>query len=227
VHVLEDAAQSFGAAFNGRRCGSFGTINSFSFYPSKNLGTLGDGGMVTTNDDTLAAKLKALRNHGSEVKYYHKYVGWNARLDTLHAAMLRAKLPFVDGWLAGRRAAAGRYDSLIEEYGLAGFLRRPVAKPNCFHTFNQYTVRVAGNRDAMLKHLKDNAIGCEIYYPLSLHLQECIADRGHRLGEFPVSEEASNSVLSLPMFPEITIEQQRRVMEVCQSFAQQTVRKAA
>jgi dTDP-4-amino-4,6-dideoxygalactose transaminase len=227
VHIIEDAAQSFGATFGSKRCGSFGSVNCFSFYPSKNLGTLGDGGMVTTNDDRLAAKLKALRNHGSEVKYYHKYVGWNARLDTIHAAILRAKLPHVEGWLAGRRAAAARYDSLIADAGLLGFFRRPLAKPDRLHTYNQYTLRVAADRDALVKHLKDNGIGCEIYYPLPLHLQECVANRGYRTGDFPVSEEASKSVVSLPMYAEITIEQQRRVIEVCAAFVAGRARKAA
>jgi dTDP-4-amino-4,6-dideoxygalactose transaminase len=171
--------------------------------------------------------LKALRNHGSEVKYYHKYVGWNARLDTIHAAILRAKLPHVEGWLAGRRAAAARYDSLIADAGLLGFFRRPLAKPDRLHTYNQYTLRVAADRDALVKHLKDNGIGCEIYYPLPLHLQECVANRGYRTGDFPVSEEASKSVVSLPMYAEITIEQQRRVIEVCAAFVAGRVRKAA
>lgn len=229
LHVIEDAAQSFGASYRGKKCGSFGAVNCFSFYPSKNLGTLGDAGMVTTNDDRLAKRLVAYRNHGSEVKYFHKYVGWNARLDTLHAAVLRVKLPHVDTWIAGRRAAAARYDSLLDTFGLTGFLRRPVAKPDRTHTFNQYTVRVAAaDRDDLVKFLKDHAIGCDVYYPLPLHRQECVRHLGHREGEFPVSEEASRAVVSLPMFPEITADQQRRVVERLAAFAaQRTVRKAA
>ncbi|QEL14940.1 DegT/DnrJ/EryC1/StrS family aminotransferase [Limnoglobus roseus] len=228
LHIVEDAAQSFGAEYRGQKCGSFGSINSFSFYPSKNLGTLGDAGMVTTNDDALAKKLFAFRNHGSEVKYFHKYVGWNARLDTIHAAILRAKLPHVDGWIDGRRAAAARYDELISGFGIAGFFRRPIAKPDRKHTYNQYTVRVAPrDRDDLVKFLRDNAIGCDIYYPLPLHLQECVKHLGHREGDFPVSEEASRGVLSLPMFPEITAEQQRRVVERCATFTEQRARRAA
>lgn len=228
IHVIEDAAQSFGAEYKGKRCGSFGTINSFSFYPSKNLGTLGDAGMVTTNDDSLAKKLLAYRNHGSEVKYFHKYIGWNARLDTIHAAILRTKLPHVDAWIAGRRAAAARYDTLIEGFGLTGQLRRPTAKPDRLHTFNQYTVRIEpSRRDALIKFLRENAVGCDIYYPLCLHRQECVRHLGHREGEFPVSEEAAGSVISLPIFPEITAEQQRRAIERCATFLEQPIRKAA
>jgi dTDP-4-amino-4,6-dideoxygalactose transaminase len=230
ISVIEDAAQSFGAVYRGLRCGSFGAINCFSFYPSKNLGTLGDAGLVTTNDDGLAKKLLAYRNHGSEVKYYHKYIGWNARLDTLHAAILRAKLPHVDEWIAGRRDAAARYDKLIDGAGLEGFFRRPESKAGRLHTFNQYTVRVAAEqRDGLVKFLRDAGIGCDVYYPLGLHRQECVRHLGHREGEFPVSEEACRTVFSLPIFPEITAEQQRRVIERCAAFAAmgQSVRRAA
>jgi dTDP-4-amino-4,6-dideoxygalactose transaminase len=228
LHVIEDAAQSFGAEYAGRRCGGLGKVGCFSFYPSKNLGTLGDAGLVTTNDPDLAKKLLALRNHGSEVKYYHKYVGWNARLDTLHAAMLRVKLPHVDGWNAARRAAADRYDELIDAHRLDGILALPVRRPDRTHTFNQYVVRAAdGRRDALVKHLKDNAVGCDIYYPLPLHLQECLRGMGHRPGDFPASEAAAADVLALPMFPEITADQQARVIETCAAFARQSARRAA
>ncbi|MGL4422221.1 MAG: DegT/DnrJ/EryC1/StrS family aminotransferase, partial [Gemmataceae bacterium] len=184
-------------------------------YPSKNLGTLGDAGMVTTNDTELATKLRALRNHGSEVKYFHKHIGWNARLDTIHAAILRTKLPHVPDWIEQRRAAAGRYDSLIQQSGLASELVRPYRQAGCGHTFNQYVVRVAGNRrDGLLKTFKERQIGCEIYYPLSLHEQECLKYLGHTTGDFPVSENAAKDVIALPMFPEITLAQQTRVIEV-------------
>lgn len=229
-HVIEDAAQSYGAVYHGQRCGSFGAVNCFSFYPSKNLGTLGDAGMVTTNDDRLAKKLLAYRNHGSEVKYYHKYVGWNARLDTLHAAILRVKLPHVDAWIAGRRAAALRYDKLIDGSGLDGFFHRPVSKLDRLHTFNQYTVRVpAERRDELVKYLRESAVSCDVYYPLGLHRQECVRHLGHREGEFPIAEEACQTVVSLPIFPEITAAQQRRVIERCAAFAAmgQSLRRAA
>ena len=228
LHVVEDAAQSFGAEYRGVRCGTLGVVNCFSFYPSKNLGTLGDAGMVTTENADIYKKLLALRNHGSEVKYYHKMMGWNARIDTLQAAMLRVKLPHVDGWLEGRRQAAARYDRLIEDSGLSGFLRRPVSRPECTHTFNQYVVRASGgHRDALVKHLKDSGIGCEIYYPLPLHLQECIAHLGYKVGDYPISETAARSVLAFPMFAEITEAQQRRVIDTCASFVPQQLRKAA
>lgn len=228
LYVVEDAAQSFGADYGGKKCGTLGVLSCFSFYPSKNLGTLGDAGLVTTNSDPLAKKLHALRNHGSDVKYYHKYLGWNARLDAVHAAILRVKLPCVDGWLAARRNAAERYDALIEETGLGGFLTRPHVRPYGTHTFNQYTVRVAGgHRDALVAHLKAEGVGCEVYYPLCLHEQECLAGLGHRRGEFPVSEAAAGCVLSLPMFPEITDAQQRRAVDAVRQYKRQALRTAA
>lgn len=227
-HVIEDAAQSFGADYRGRRCGAIGDVNCHSFYPSKNLGTLGDAGMVTTDDPALAKKLLALRNHGMEVKYHHKYLGWNARLDTVQAAILRVKLPHVADWIAGRQRAAARYHALIGEYRLDTYFRRPVRHPNGTHTFNQYVVRAAdGTRDALVRHLKDNGVGCEIYYPLPLHVQECLRSLGCREGDFPASEAAARDVLALPMFPEITEQQQRRVIETCAVFARPAVRKAA
>jgi dTDP-4-amino-4,6-dideoxygalactose transaminase len=224
IRIIEDAAQSFGATYKGRPCGGLADIGCFSFYPSKNLGTLGDGGMVTTNDAGLAAKLKALRNHGSEVKYYHKYVGWNARLDTIHAAMLRVKLPLVNGWLDARRKVADRYDVLLSGTGLG----LPARDPDAVHTFNQYVVRVGnGRRDGLLQHLKANQIGCEVYYPLSLHQQECMKFLGYRTGDFPVSEAAAKDVLALPMYPELPIESQQRVADVVKEYLTQPMRKAA
>ena len=228
LFVVEDAAQSFGASYRGRACGGLADVGTFSFYPSKNLGTLGDGGMVTTDDADLAKKLFALRNHGSEVKYYHKYMGWNARLDTVHAAMLRVKLPHVAGWLAGRRAAADRYDALIRDHALGSHLTRPVRQRDCGHTFNQYVVRVSGGRrDALLAHLKANQIGCEVYYPLSLHQQDCLRYLGHRVGDFPHSEAAAKDVIALPMFAELTPAQQTRAIETCGTFLRREVRRAA
>lgn len=227
LYVIEDAAQSFGAEYDGKRCGTLGEVACFSFYPSKNVGTLGDAGMVTTNNDKLAQKLVALRNHGSEVKYFHKYVGWNARIDAIHAAMLRVKLPHVTSWLMGRRDAAIRYDGLIENAKLTGFVHRPIAKPNCRHTYNQYVIRVAAqHRDALIQHLRASGISCDIYYPLSLHQQECLKPLGYVAGDFPVSEEAASTVLALPMFPEITEEQQYRVVEAIHHYAHQQIRLA-
>jgi dTDP-4-amino-4,6-dideoxygalactose transaminase len=226
--LIEDAAQAIGAEFDGKRAGSMGAVNCFSFYPSKNLGAYGDAGMVTTNDPRLAARIACLRVHGMEPKYYHKYLGWNARLDALQAAVLRVKLPHLDRWTASRQVAARRYDELIEEYGLVDFLQRPVVEPRRRHVFNQYVVRVSGGlRDALVRHLKADHIGCEIYYPVPLHRQECLAYLGHGEGDFPVSEEACRSVLALPMFPELTEVQQRRVVQSCAAFVQQRSRRAA
>jgi dTDP-4-amino-4,6-dideoxygalactose transaminase len=228
LYVVEDAAQSFGSEYRGRRCGSLGVVAAMSFYPTKNLGALGDAGLVTTNDPSIDRKLRALRVHGSEVKYYHKYIGYNMRLDAIHAAVLRVKLPYVAGWLTDRQEAARRYDKLIEAANLHGFMRRPLAKFDRRHTFNQYVVRVpAPHRDTLVKHLKDNAIGVEVYYPLCLHQQECFTFLGHSAGEFPVSEEAAATVLALPMFPEITAVQQQRVIDVCAAYLSQSLRKAA
>lgn len=228
LYVVEDAAQSFGSEYKGTRCGTLGIVGCMSFYPTKNLGALGDAGLVTTNDPVIDKKLRALRVHGSEVKYYHKYVGYNMRLDAVHAAVLRVKLPHVADWLTAREAAGRRYDALIEGANLHGFMRRPVAMPERRHTFNQYVVRVPANhRDALVKHLKDNGVGVEVYYPLSLHQQECFKHLGYRTGDFPTSEQATGEVLALPIFPEITDAQQQRVVEVCNSYLRQTVRRAA
>ena len=226
--VIEDAAQALGSEYQGKRAGSLAAMGCLSFYPTKNLGGFGDGGMVVTNDPVWAARLACLRMHGMEPKYYHKYVGWNARLDAVQAALLRVKLPHLDHAIEGRQAAARRYDGLIEEHHLGHFLRRPGVKPNRRHTFNQYVVRVAdGERDALVQWLKADRIGCEIYYPLPLHLQECLSHLGHRAGDFPASEEACRCVLALPMFPEITAEQQRRVVGSCAAFLRRRSRLAA
>jgi dTDP-4-amino-4,6-dideoxygalactose transaminase len=228
LYVVEDAAQSFGSEYKGRRCGQLGIAACLSFYPTKNLGALGDAGLVTTNDATVEKKLRALRVHGSEVKYYHKFIGYNMRLDAVHAAVLRVKLPHAAGWLSAREAAAKRYDALIESANLHGFMRRPVAQPDRRHTFNQYVIRVPANhRDPLVKHLKDNGVGVEVYYPLCLHQQECFKYLGYRDGDFPTSEQAASEVLALAMFPEITEEQQQRVVDVCAAYLRQAVRRAA
>ncbi|MBN9518643.1 DegT/DnrJ/EryC1/StrS family aminotransferase [bacterium] len=228
VYVVEDAAQSMGAEYKGVACGTLGEVAAFSFYPTKNLGAVGDAGMVTTNSPEIAARLKALRVHGSEVKYYHKYLGYNMRLDAVQAAVLRVKLPHVPRWLAAREAAAKRYDALIESQQLHGFLRRPAARADRRHVFNQYVVRVpSAHRDALVQHLKDNKVGVEIYYPLSLHQQECFAYLGYRAGDFPAAEAATREVLALPMFPEITEAQQARVLDVVAGYLRGRLRAAA
>src|SRR5215831_5876597 len=226
--VIEDAAQAIGAEYYGRRAGNLGDIGCFSFYPSKNLGAYGDAGACVTNDPNWAARMACLRVHGMEPKYYHKYLGWNARIDALQAAILRVKLPHLDRWCEMRQAAARRYDALIEEHHLAGFLERPVVKPDRRHVFNQYVVRVAdGLRDPLMRHLRSENIGCEIYYPVPLHLQECLAYLGYHPGDFPASEEAAQAVLSLPMFPELAVEQQRRVVQSCVNYLRMRARLAA
>jgi dTDP-4-amino-4,6-dideoxygalactose transaminase len=228
LYVVEDAAQSFGAEYRGKRCGALGTIAALSFYPTKNLGATGDAGLVTTDDPDLDRRLRALRVHGSEVKYYHKWIGYNMRLDALHAAILRVKLPHVPRWLSMREEAARRYDELIEQGHLHGFMQRPVAKPDRRHVFNQYVVRVPpAHRDALVQHLKGSGIGVEVYYPLSLHQQECFRSLGYRTGDFPASEEAARTVLALPMFPEITAVQQERVVQACAGYLRQSLRLAA
>jgi dTDP-4-amino-4,6-dideoxygalactose transaminase len=226
--IVEDAAQAIGAEHGGKRAGSLGAIGCFSFYPSKNLGAYGDAGLCVTDDAELAARMKCLRVHGMEPKYYHKHLGWNARLDAVQAAILRVKLPHLEEWTEQRRTAAARYDALIEEHHLSSFLARPVRAKDRRHVFNQYVVRVGdGLRDTLVKHLKADNIASDIYYPVPLHRQECLAYLGHADGDFPASEEASRSVLALPMFPEITAEQQRRVVSSCAGFLRQRARLAA
>ncbi|MFN4260929.1 MAG: DegT/DnrJ/EryC1/StrS family aminotransferase [Gemmataceae bacterium] len=226
--LIEDAAQAIGAEYQGKRTGTLGAVGCFSFYPSKNLGTYGDGGMVVTNDAEWAQRIACLRGHGMEPKYYHKLIGWNARLDTVQAAMLRVKLPHLDRWTEMRQEAAQRYDMLIEEQHLTGFLHRPVTRPRRRHVFNQYVTRVGqGQRDALVRHLKGHKIGCEIYYPVPLHLQECLTYLGYQEGDFPASEAACREVLALPMFPEITEEQQDFVIQTCANFVRQRLRRAA
>lgn len=226
--IIEDAAQAFGAEYQGKRTGTLGGFACFSFYPSKNLGAYGDAGMVTTNDPDWAARLTALRVHGMEIKYFHKYLGWNARLDAVQAAILRVKLPEVERWIQARQAAAHRYSTLIDEQHLGGFLGRPIVRPQRRHVFNQYVVRVVQHeRDALARALRAERIGCEIYYPVPLHLQECLAYLGYREGDFPASEQACREVLALPMYPELQEAQQRRVIQACAAFLRQRTRRAA
>jgi dTDP-4-amino-4,6-dideoxygalactose transaminase len=226
--IIEDAAQAIGADFGGKRAGNLGAIGCFSFYPSKTLGAYGDGGLAVTNNPDWAKRMACLRVHGMEPKYYHQMIGWNARLDEVQAAILRVKLPHLEGWITARQQVACRYDALIEKSGLSDFLERPSVRSDRRHTFNQYVVRVAnGQRDALVAHLKANRIGCEIYYPVPLHLQKCLGYLGYRAGDFPISEEATRCVLALPMFPELTEAQQVRVIEVCADFVRGQMRRTA
>ncbi len=228
IPIIEDAAQSFGADYEGKRCGTLGAMACLSFYPTKNLGTYGDAGMVVTGDPEWADRMMTLRVHGMKPKYFHNMLGWNARIDAVQAAILRVKLPHVERWIGMRQAAAGRYDDLIRSAGLDGSLVRPVARTGRRHTFNQYVVRVkSAERDAVAEQFKAAGVGYEIYYPRPLHLQECLSHLGYNAGDFPVSEAACREVLALPMFPEIAPEQQARVIEVLAAAVRPSVRQAA
>lgn len=200
--LIEDAAQAIGASTVEGKVGGLGTLACFSFFPSKNLGCFGDGGLVTTNDDALAEKVRVLRTHGSKSKYLHAFVGGNFRLDSLQAAILRVKLPHLDAWAAGRIQNAARYDALFRAANLPAGVLTPPVKAQPGHVYNQYVIRTR-HRDALQKHLEAEGIGTMIYYPLSLHLQECFASLGHKKGDFPESERATEEVLALPIFPEL------------------------
>jgi dTDP-4-amino-4,6-dideoxygalactose transaminase len=228
IPIIEDAAQAFGADYQGKRTGTLGAMACLSFYPTKNLGTYGDAGMVVTSDPEWADLMTTLRVHGMKPKYYHGLLGWNARIDAMQAAMLRVKLPHVESWIGQRQSAARRYDEIIAGRGLDGFLTRPARRPGRRHTFNQYVCRIhSGSRDALVRHLQSAKVGCDIYYPVPLHLQECLAYLGHRPGDFPASEAACREVIALPVYPEITQAQQERVVDAIASFAFGQLRRAA
>lgn len=201
--VIEDGAQAIGASQNGVKVGGFGNCAGLSFFPSKNLGGLGDGGMVITNDDNLAVKIREIRNHGMEPKYYHKHVGGNFRLDAIQAAGLLAKLPHLDSWGEMRARNAAVYNAAFAD---VDEIKTPVIKPCNKSIYNQYIISVP-NRDALLAHLREKEIGCEIYYPVPLHLQECFAALGYKKGDFPNAEYAAEHTLALPIYPELTVEQ--------------------
>jgi dTDP-4-amino-4,6-dideoxygalactose transaminase len=206
--VIEDAAQAIGSEYRGRRAGSMGRYGCFSFFPSKNLGAAGDGGMVVTGDAAAAEKLRMLRNHGMSPKYYHAILGGNFRFDTLQAAVVNVKFPHLDAWSAGRQANAARYRRLFGEAGLAqgDLVRLPGEAPQRRHIYNQFVIR-AERRDELLAHLKQCDVGTEIYYPVPLHLQKCFAYCGGRAGDYPVSEAAAKETLALPIYPELSDEQ--------------------
>ena len=220
VAVLEDACQAIGAAYRGRRAGTLGQVAAFSFFPTKNLGGFGDGGMITTNDEKIAQQIRILRVHGMEPKYYHHWVGIMGRLDALQAAVLRVKLPYLDSWTAGRQANARCYASLFEARGLTNWVKAPREPSGMRHVFNQYVIRVpATHRDALRKHLHDRGVGTEIYYPVPLHLQKCFADLGHRAGDFPHAERAAAETIALPVYPEMTPSQQLHVVNSIAEYA--------
>jgi dTDP-4-amino-4,6-dideoxygalactose transaminase len=218
VPVIEDAAQAVGAEENGTRAGSIGTIGCFSFYPSKNLGGMGDGGFLTTNDDALAAKLIALRNHGAEVKYYHKWIGLNSRLDGFQGAVLRVKLPHLEAWTEARRENAVRYRQLFTDAGLTEQIGLPAERESCRHIYNQYVIRVPNRRDELRAYLTEHNVGTDIYYPVPLHLQECFAYLGYKAGDLSESERAASETLAIPIYPELNLPQQEYVVSTIANF---------
>ena len=218
IPLVEDAAQAIGAEENGVRAGAMSEIGCFSFYPSKNLGGMGDGGFMTTNDDALAHKLFALRVHGSFERYYHKWVGLNSRLDGFQGAILRVKLPHLDSWSDARKANADYYRQLFTDAGLTEQITLPFERENVRHIYNQFVIRVPERRDELKQFLTENEIGSDIYYPVSLHLQECFDYLNLKSGDFPESERASRETLALPIFPELKREQQDFVVSKIAEF---------
>jgi dTDP-4-amino-4,6-dideoxygalactose transaminase len=225
LNVIEDAAQAIGAEYrDGRRAGSMGTVGCLSFFPSKNLGALGDGGMVVTNDQELAERIKVLRVHGGKPKYYHKMIGGNFRLDTIQAAVLNVKLNYLDDWTKRRQENARRYETLFQQSGLvqkekvqlpAPVYRESGAKH--YHIYNQFVLRVE-KRDDLMESLKQKGIGTEIYYPVPFHLQECFRYLGHKEGDLPESERLAKETVAIPIYPELTAGQQSEVVEAMREF---------
>ncbi len=232
LYVIEDAAQAIGSEYDGRRAGALGDLACFSFFPSKNLGAFGDGGMVTTNNPDLAKQVKLLRNHGYSPKYYNKVVGGNFRLDALQAAVLRVKLPYLDSWTEKRQLNAATYRRLFTEAELSfdqgpgeGEVKLaeisgvvlPFEAPKVRHIYNQFVIR-SGQRDQLLAHLKERKIGTEIFYPVPMHVQECFAGLGYENGDFPASERAASETLALPIYPELTENMMSTVVDAIADF---------
>lgn len=214
IKVIEDACQAIGSKYDGIQAGAFGDVGCFSFFPSKNLGCFGDGGLCSTSNSALQERLKGLRVHGGQVQYHHQEVGLNARIDALQAAVISVKLPLLAGWTEGRRRNASLYNKLFAENKN---VVTPVEKPGRFHIYNQYVIRVE-NRDALKAHLGEKEIGCSVYYPLSLHQQKCFASLGYHQGDFPESERAAETTIALPIYPELSEEQIRYVAETVNAF---------
>lgn len=218
IPVVEDAAQAIGADEDGKKAGTMSEIGCFSFYPSKNLGGMGDGGFMTTDDERLAEKLFALRVHGSKERYYHKWVGLNSRLDGFQGAVLRVKLPHLDSWSDRRRQNANLYRQLFTDAGLAEFVGLPFERENVRHIYNQFVVRIPGRRDDLREFLLEKGIGTDIYYPVPLHVQECFEFVGYKNGDLPEAERAAAETLALPIFPELTPEQIEYVVSSVAEF---------
>jgi dTDP-4-amino-4,6-dideoxygalactose transaminase len=217
VPIVEDCCQSIGARYKGVATGALGAIGCFSFFPTKNLGAFGDGGLLTTNDEKLAEKLFDMRMHGMRPKYVHRFVGGNFRCDAMQAAILRVKLARLDGWIARRREGAAHYRRLFAAAGLIGTVTVPEELPDRDHTYHQYVIR-APRRDALREHMAKEKVGAEIYYPIALHQQECFADLGYTTGDFPESERATAEVLALPIFPELRADERERVAAAIAGF---------
>ena len=211
VMVIEDAAQAIGTELNGQRAGSIGDLGCFSFYPTKNLGGYGDGGMITTNNAALADRIRLLRSHGFKTKYHNEILGGNFRLDEIQAAILRVKLKYLDGWTEGRRKNAALYRKSLPQ---TGRLELPFEQPNSRHIYNQFVVRV-DRRDETMAHLRELGIGSEVYYPVPIHLQRCFGSLGYRAGDFPISEALANESLALPIYSELTPEM---ILSVCEAL---------
>jgi dTDP-4-amino-4,6-dideoxygalactose transaminase len=222
IPVVEDAAQAIGSTYRSRPVGGIGALGCFSFFPSKNLGAFGDAGLVTTNDDSLAKRARLLRTHGMEPKYYHHEVGANFRMDALQAAVLRVKAPHLTAWTRARRANAARYRALFHAAELDDVVTLPFEPPDQSHIYNQFVIRTAG-RDGLKRHLDDRGIGNEIYYPVPFHLQPCFADLGHRPGDFPHAERAAGASLAIPVYGELSAEQQEIVVSAIGEFSRQTL----
>lgn len=213
LSVIEDAAQSITSIYKGKKAGSIGTVGCFSFFPSKNLGGAGDGGMIVTNDEQLYNRLVIMRNHGSKPKYYHKYIGGNFRLDPIQAAVLLVKLPHLNDWSEARRRNAAYYDKKFK----GTVVKTPYISPDCVTIYNQYCIRVP-KRDELLAHLQKNKIGCEVYYPVPMHVQECFKHLGYKKGDLPESEKAANEIMAIPIYPELTDEMKDFVAETILAF---------
>jgi dTDP-4-amino-4,6-dideoxygalactose transaminase len=218
IPIIEDAAQAIGATDHGRGAGSMGAIGCFSFYPTKNLGGAGDGGIITTNDEQLEQRLKRLRAHGGITEYMHNEVGINSRLDELQAAVLNVKLPHLDKWSDERAERAALYTQLLKEADLSFEVTTPFVRPDCRHIFHQYVIRVPRYRDAMMEHLKERGVGTKVYYPVPLHLQECFSYLGYKEGAFPEAERAAAETFALPAYPELSEAQQAYVVDSIRSF---------
>ncbi|MCB0283076.1 MAG: DegT/DnrJ/EryC1/StrS family aminotransferase [Calditrichaeota bacterium] len=218
LFIIEDAAQAIGSADDkGRRAGTFGDIGCFSFFPSKNLGGFGDGGLVTTDDEGLFNKMDYLKNHGANPKYYHKMIGGNFRLDALQAAVLDIKLKYLDSWTEGRQKNAEYYTSEIEKRNLSKFVTVPAKTDGFRHIYNQYIIR-GKDRDGLLNHLKSRNIGCEIYYPVTFNNQECFSYLGYESGDFPEAEKAASETLAIPIYPELSFDQKNYILDSVQEF---------